>query len=143
VAPTISKLKVKKRIRKGKALPKLTTRSRGHSISFSLSEDATVTLSFERELSGRRVRGRCVRPTSRNRRARTCKRYSQIRTKIKIKAKKGTNKVVFAGRLSRRQSLKAGTYRLTAVARDAQGATSPRKRTSFRLLRAPRTTRAG
>jgi hypothetical protein len=137
-APTISKLKVSKRIRKGTALPKLTTRRRGHSISFSLSEDAAVTLSFERALPGRRVRGRCVKPTSRNKRARTCARYNQIRTKIKVNGKKGTNRLVFAGRLSRRQSLKPGTYRLTVVARDGEGATSTRKRTNFRLLRATR-----
>jgi hypothetical protein len=138
VAPTLSKLKVSKRIRKGTAVAKLTTRRRGHSISFSLSEDATVTLSFERALSGRRVRGRCVKPTSRNRRARTCTRYSPVRTKIRVKAKKGTNRLVFQGRLSRRQSLSPGTYRVTVVARDGQGATSTRKRAGFRLLRARR-----
>lgn len=141
--PKLSNLKVKKRIRKGTALPKLSTRRRGHSISFSLSEDATVTLSFERALPGRRVRGRCVKATSRNSRARKCTRYGQIHTKIKVKAKKGTNKVVFGGRLSRRQSLKPGTYRLTAIARDGEGAKSTPKRTSFRLLRATRITRAG
>jgi hypothetical protein len=142
VAPTISKLEVSKRIRKGTALTKLTTRRRGHSIAFSLSEDATVTLSFERALRGRRVRGRCAKPTSRNKRARTCTRYSQIRTTIKIKGRKGTNKLIFQGRLSRRQSLKLGTYRLTLVARDGEGARSARERASFRLLRATRTTRA-
>jgi hypothetical protein len=88
VAPAISKLKASKRIRTGSALPKLTTRRRGHSISFWLSEDATVTLSFERALRGRRVRGRCVKPTSRNKGARSCTRYTRIRTKIEVKAKK-------------------------------------------------------
>lgn len=45
----------------------------------------------------------------------------------------------FARRLSRRQSLAPGTYRLTLAARDGEGARSARKRASFRLLRATRT----
>jgi hypothetical protein len=137
-APTVSGLRVKRRFRKTRALPKLTKRRRGYTISFSLSEDARVTLSFERKLRGRRVRGRCVKPTRRNRSARRCTRYKRVRTRIRLNAKQGFNKVVFKGRLSRRRSLKPGRYRLTVVGRDSEGAKSKRKRASFRLLRAKR-----
>ena len=53
LAPALTKLKLSHAsFRKGKS----TT------ISFRLSEAAKVTLSFERKLDGRRVRGKCVKP---------------------------------------------------------------------------------
>lgn len=137
-APAISRLRVARRIRKGRALPRLTGRRRGHSISFTLSEDAEVTLSLERRLSGRRGRRRgkrvCVRLTRRNRRARRCTRHARVRTKIKLKARRGANRVVFRGRLSRRRALKPGSYRLTVNARDSGGLKAKPKRAVSRLL---------
>jgi Big-like domain-containing protein/WD40 repeat protein len=135
-APVISKLRVSRQIKKAGVLPHLVRTPRP-TIRFTLSEDATVTLSFARALPGTRVRrhGRvvCVKlaPGSRKR----CVRYVGVRTKISLKAKQGVNRVVFYGRLSRRRSLSLGTYRLTAVARDAQGGVSKPKRARFRLVR--------
>lgn len=137
-APAISRLKVARRIRQSRALTRLTGRRLGHSISFTLSEEAEVTLSLERRLSGRRVRRRakrvCARPTRRNRRARRCTRHARVRTTIQLKAKRGANRVVFAGRLSRRKSLKPGSFRLTVNARDSGGLKAKPKRAVSRLL---------
>jgi hypothetical protein len=122
----------------GRTLPQLTTLSRGHSISFTLSKDATVMLSLERTLSGRRARrGRrtvCVKPTLRNRRAPRCTRYAKIRTTIRLVAKAGTNRVVFQGRLSRRRWLTPGSYRLTVTATDSANQETTARQASFRLL---------
>jgi glycine rich protein len=137
-ALVIDKLRVARRIRRGRSLPQLTTLSRGHSVSFTLSKDAAVTLSLERKLSGRRARrGRrtvCVKPTLRNRRARRCTRYAKIRPTIRLLAKEGTNRVVFQGRLSRSRSLTPGSYRLTVTATDSANQQTTARRASFRLL---------
>lgn len=138
-APVLSKLGVNRRIRKAGALPHLVKAARP-TIRFTLSEDATVTLSFARGLPGTRVRRGsrlvCVKPAPGKRHS--CVRYIAVRTKITLKAKRGVNRVVFYGRLSRRRSLTPGTYRVTAVARDTQGGVSKPSRAGFRLLRPKR-----
>jgi Glycine rich protein len=137
-ALVIDELRVARRIRRGRSLPQLTTLSRGHSVSFTLSKDAAVVLSFERKLSGRRARrGRrtvCVRPTLRNRRARRCTRYAKVRRTIRLMAKEGTNRVVFQGRLSRGRWLTPGSYRLTATATDSANQQTTARQASFQLL---------
>jgi hypothetical protein len=141
--PSITGLRIKPRIRVGRVLPALTHTRRRATISFTLSEDATVTLSFARKLPGRRVNRHgklhCVKPMARNRRARRCTRYVAVRTRIVLRAQAGLNRVVFSGRLSSRRSLRPGAYRLTVVARDGDGASSKALRASFRLLRAHKT----
>ncbi len=111
-APVVSKLKIARRIRKGRPLPRLT--SKGGSISFTLSEDATATLSFAPAGAGKSAR----------------KRGS-----FKVKARKGTNRVIFRGRISKKRSLSPRRYRLTLVARDSADATSVPTRANFRLLK--------
>ena len=138
-APVISKLRVSRQIRKAGVLPRLVKTPKP-TIRFTLSEAATVTLSFARGLPGTRVRrgGKsvCVKPA--HGRRHNCVRYVAVRTKITLKAKQGVNRVVFYGRLSRRSSLKVGKYRVTAVARDTQGGISKPSRAGFRLLRPKR-----
>ena len=138
-APAITRLKVAKRIRRTRAHPRRTKRRKSTTISFRLSEPATVTLSFARQRAGRAARrkGRrtCVRPTRRNRRARRCRRYVPAKGTVRIAGQAGTNRIVFHGRLSKRRSLRRGTYRLTLRARDAAGAQSRRRHARFRLVR--------
>jgi hypothetical protein len=106
---------------------------RGTSLRFRLSEAAIVTLGFRRRVAGRRVGGRCVKPTRANRRRKRCARYvaagSLTRTSIL-----GANRVRFTGRIGRRP-LKLGRYRLTARARDVAGNIGVRRTTAFRIVR--------
>jgi hypothetical protein len=130
-APTVSKLRLSRAsFRKGKA----TT------ISFRLSEPAKVALSFERALTGRRVRGRCLKP-ARGLRP-NCTRYQRLTSKLTVQGKAGTNRVTFRGRVSRSRVLAVGRYRLTLVATDTAGKKSGAARTSFRLLDSAASARA-
>jgi hypothetical protein len=116
--PTVDDLRVARRIRARSALPRLIGSRRRATIRFRLSEQATMTLSFARKLAGGR--------------------YRRVRTKVRLRAHQGLNRVSFHGRLTRRRSLKPGAYRLTVVARDADGVRSKPKRAGFRLLPARR-----
>ncbi len=122
-APALTKLKLSKTsFRKGKSIK----------IGFRLSEAAKVTLTFERKLTGRRVRGRCVKPRKGLRS--NCTRYVGVRTGLRYNAKAGANSISFTGRLSRRTVLATGSYRLTLTATDATGKRSKVARAGFRLL---------
>jgi hypothetical protein len=118
-APRITRLRVAPtRIRIGRRLPKLVrTRVRRPlgTIRFRLSEHAVVTLRFAK--LGRRGASR------------------PLRTAVRVEARKGRNRVRFAGRLSRSVALRPGRWRLTAVAVDDAGARSRRARTSFTTRR--------
>jgi hypothetical protein len=124
--------------RGGSALPSFSFASRAHkvgtTISFRLSEAATVTLTFARPLKGRRVGKRCVKPTRRNRAKRRCTRFKTA-GRIKFNGRSGLNKVKFQGRLSRSKRLRVGRYRLTVGAKDAAGNVSKNKTANFRIVR--------
>jgi PKD domain len=109
VAPVISGLRVSpKRVRIGTAMAKLS--SRGGQIRFRLSEPARVTLRFASARTGRR------------------------RGSLRINGRAGANTVRFAGRLSRRRTLRPGLYRLAVLATDGAGNRAATKRTRFTLL---------
>ena len=114
-APRIARLKVAKRIRGSRARARTTRRRRGHTISLRLSEQARVTLAFER-----------LRPR---------RRAAAVRTKVRLAGRRGTNRIVFHGRLSRRRALGRGRYRVRVLARDAAGAQGRSRRAAFRLVR--------
>jgi PKD domain len=109
VAPVISRLRVSpNRLRIGKALARLS--SSGGQIRFALTEPARVTLRFASARTGKR------------------------KGTLKLNGRAGLNTVRFAGRLSRRKTLKPGAYRLTVLATDAAGNRAAPKRTRFTLL---------
>jgi Tol biopolymer transport system component len=112
--PVLSKLKVNKTIRKSAATPKLSTKKKGTTISFVLSEDAQVTLSFKR--TGKLSSSKTVAKGS-----------------VTLSAKAGTNRVIFRGKLSVTKNLLLGKYKLTAVATDPLGAKSASKTARFKL----------
>jgi hypothetical protein len=89
-------------------------------ISFTSSEPVSVKLAFIRLASGRKVHGKCVKQTKKNRHKPSCTRKSSAGS-ITFSAHSGTNKLTFAGRLSSHKKLKPGRYRLTITARDAAG----------------------
>ena len=123
-----------KRWRRGSALPTVSAAPVGTRIGVRLSVAGRVKLNFKRARPGRRVRGRCVKPTARNRNRRRCTRYVTVRPSLFFNGKQGANSVRFQGRLNRRKRLPIGRYRLFATV-TAGGKTSAALRVSFRIVR--------
>jgi hypothetical protein len=106
----------------------------GTGVSYRLSEPATAGFRVQRALAGRRVGGRCVAVTRRNRAARRCTRYSTVRGSFTHAGNAGLNRFRFTGRL-RGRKLRVGAYRLALVATDAAGNRSPARYATFRIVR--------
>ena len=122
-APVISELS---------ARPARVRRGRPVNLRFRLSEAASVRVKIQRALPGRRVRGRCRKPSARNRSARRCTRYVRVTT-LRATGKAGKNRVRFSGRV-RGRALARGRYRAVVQATDAAGNHSVPRRVSFRVL---------
>jgi len=121
------------KLKRGNALPKLGVNS-GRRITFTSSEDATVTLKFEKRTTGRRVGGKCRKTTAANRDRQKCTRYVDSRSRmVDVDAKQGNNSLRFQGRLRASQRLPLGRYRLSATARDA--AANPQAKTRRKTFR--------
>ena len=116
--------------RKGRSIATPT----GARLSFRLSETARVKFRIERAARGRRSHGRCVKPRRSNRAGRRCTRYRLLRGGFAHEGRAGSNKLRFTGRLRGRR-LRPGRYRLRALAIDAAGNRSGRKRVRFRIVR--------
>jgi CSLREA domain-containing protein len=122
----------------GNFLPVVSQRRRaGTRIAFILSEPARVRLAFSRRASGRRVRGRCVKPTRRNRGRRRCRRTVTVAMAPR-QLGAGAHRIRFSGRLSRRRKLKPGRYTLSVTAVDRDGLGSAPARARVRAVRPPR-----
>jgi hypothetical protein len=121
--PKLSKLKLSaKRFRLGGKLASAAAVGTGLTIRYTLSEAATVTLSFERVTRGRKVGKRCVKAKRSNRRRKACTRYAAVKPALTFRNQAaGSRRIHFEGRLSRRKTLKPGVYRLTLRARDLAG----------------------
>jgi hypothetical protein len=105
----------------------------GGRVSYRLNVAADVRFTVRRRARGRRVGGRCVRPTRRNRARRRCARFVRVRGSFTRASTAGVNRFRFTGRL-RRRALRRGRYRLVATPR--AGATAgPARRTGFRITR--------
>lgn len=122
-----------KRFRAASSGPSISARV-GTKVSYAASEKAVVRFRVQRALRGRRVGGRCVRPTRANRSKRRCTRYRTLRGAFSHRGSAGPNSFRFSGRL-RGRKLRPGRYRLRAVATDAAGNRSPRKHVGFRIVR--------
>ena len=103
-------------------------------VSYRLSEAATVTFAVERAAAGRRVGGRCVRPTRSNRNRRRCVRYVVLKGTFRHAGRAGANRFRFTGRLRNRR-LRPASYRLRARATDPARNRSPLARKRFRVVR--------
>jgi streptogramin lyase len=146
VPPILSKLAVTpKRFRVAKAPTAVSAAKRGKgrrrsapagtTVAFTLNEAATVRLTIERKLAGRRRGGKCVKPTRALRSAKRCARYVKRGTLSRRILAGGANSFRFSGRIGRR-ALAAGSYRITAVATDAGGLRSTPRRAKFRVVAA-------
>jgi hypothetical protein len=92
----------------------------GTTFRFTLNEAGTVRFAFTQLLPGRKVNGRCVAPSVRNRSRTACTR-SLPRGSVSFSTGAGAHKLAFQGRLGRTSKLKPGTYTLTITAANAAG----------------------
>jgi hypothetical protein len=106
----------------------------GTRVSYSLSEPATVAFTVERAAPGRKVKGRCTAPSSRNRKAKKCVRFVKVKGAFSHNGAAGVNSFRFTGRVGGK-ALRPGSYRLVALATDAAGNRSAPKRASFKIVR--------
>jgi hypothetical protein len=90
---------------------------------------SSVTFTIKRQLPGRKVKGRCVKPTSKNRKHKKCTRLVKLRGKITRASTRGANHFTFNGKIGGHK-LRAGSYQL--VATPAGG--KPRK-AGFKIVR--------
>ena len=89
----------------------------GTVIKWTLSEDATVTIRFERRVG---------------------RRFRRVRRVMRFRSSAGSLSLRFRGRFDLKHPLRPGRYRMTFSARDAAGNVSVPRRTRFRLLPAVR-----
>ena len=124
--------------REGKALARISSSGRrapvGTTFSFTLNEQATVTLSFGEQLRGRRHGHRCVAPSRSNARSAPCTRTVPSGA-LTLPAHPGRDRVLFQGRLSAHRRLAPGRYRLSLLATNAAGARSAPRTLAFRIVR--------
>jgi hypothetical protein len=115
-------------------VPGLFHRKNGATFSFTLTENATVTLRFDRVLRGVKLGKRCVKITRRNRRRRPCTRYLPVTGNIVLTAAEGKNSIHFDAKVGDKL-LTFGAYRLRATPKDAAGNVGKTVLAAFRVLR--------
>jgi hypothetical protein len=106
---------------------------RGTTVSYTLSEPARTRFTVQRKLRGHRRGKKCVTPR-RAPRGRNCTRWKTVKGAFTHLGKAGVNSFRFTGRL-RRRALRPGSYRLVAVASDAGGLKSGKRRVRFTIIR--------
>lgn len=128
-APKLSGLRQShSRWSEGSKLAKLTARRgsipTGTTFSFTLNQPATVTFTFTRLVSGRKVAGKCRAQNRGNRRHALCKRRVTAGA-LRLPGHAGLVKVAFQGRVSASKRLRPGAYALAVVARVERRASRP------------------
>ncbi|HEX8206272.1 MAG TPA: PKD domain-containing protein, partial [Solirubrobacteraceae bacterium] len=108
-------------------------RRTGTRVTYDLNVAADVRFTVRRRARGRRVGGRCVKPTRRNRSKRRCARFVRVRGSFARASTAGANRFRFTGRL-RGRKLRPGRYRLVATPR-AGTVAGPARRAAFRIVR--------
>ncbi len=106
----------------------------GTTFSFTLNELASVRFAFTQRVGGRKVNGKCVAQTKKNRHKRACKR-TVTQGLLTFAGHDGTNKVSFQGRISHSKKLRPGIYTLVITATNAAGQRSAAKQLSFTILK--------
>jgi hypothetical protein len=137
---TLSKIRQTAKVwRTGSALARISaTRKRkrpplGTTFAFKLSQAATVSFTFKKHASGRRVGSRCVAPTSKNRKRRRCTRTVTAGL-LTLKGHAGANRVRFEGVLVTHRTLTPGRYTMRAVA-TALGRRSHARTARFKIVK--------
>jgi hypothetical protein len=124
-AATIAAARTK---RKAKALPTATT------ISFQLSQAATVALGFEKAHTGVLVGHKCAAATKTHHGGKRCTFYTAVHGSVSIAAPASADRVGFDGVLDGGAKLPPGSYRLLLGASDATGTTTAAQRPAFTLV---------
>jgi hypothetical protein len=103
-------------------------------ITYEVNEEAKVKAVFKRARAGRKVKGRCRKPTRRNRRRKRCTRLRKVGT-LRQDIYSTTGSIGFTG-LMRGKPLKPGRYRIELTATDRAGNKSKTKKLKLRVVRA-------
>jgi hypothetical protein len=106
----------------------------GTTISFVLNEPASVSFAFTQQLGGRKVKGRCVPQTNKNRHKPSCRRTVTQGT-LSFAGHTGLNKVVFQGRISPSKRLGLGAFTLQITATNPVGEPSSPRSLNFTIVR--------
>jgi hypothetical protein len=123
--------------RENNTLPSISAKRKlpiGTTFSFALNERATVRFSFTQQAAGRKVHRKCVALSAKNRRKPRCTRTINAGT-LTFTGHPGTNKVRFAGRISRTKKLKPGRYTLRITATNTQGQRSRPQSLTFEIVK--------
>jgi hypothetical protein len=124
--------------REGSRLASLSRKKKlvplGTTFSFTLNEQTSVSFAFTQQVGGRKVKGKCVAQTRKNRRNRVCKRTVTQGT-FSFTGHAGSNKVSFQGRISHSKKLGLGSYTLVITATNAGGQHSRPKQLSFTIVK--------
>ena len=99
-------------------------------VNYVLSENARLLLRIARRGAGRRVGGRCVKATRRNRSRKRCDLF--VDATLVASGQPGRNGLAFSGRI-RGRYLRPGRYVLVGTAIDLAGNRSAPVRASFRI----------
>jgi len=110
-------------------------RRRGTTIAFTVSEPSRILFQASKLGRGRRVGGRCRKPTRANRRGRRCTRQSAVKRRLAVPARGGRNLVRFYGHMGGRRRLRRGRYILYARAYDAANQRSGLRSARFTITR--------
>ncbi|MGN6868890.1 MAG: invasin domain 3-containing protein [Solirubrobacteraceae bacterium] len=117
--------------------PPITSAARtppvGTVFSFTLNTAAQVQLAFAQTLRGRKVHGKCVAQNNQNQSQAKC-RHTVPRGSIRFSAHAGTNRVSFAGMVSRMKKLGPAHYTMTLTATNSTGQSTP-KTISFTVVK--------
>jgi hypothetical protein len=120
---------------KGQASAKAKAKAKariGTAVNYTLSESATLTFTVERIKGGRRVAGRCKKPTRKIKSKPKCGLL--LKGSFSSTGGAGKNGIGFSGRLNRKK-LSPGGYHLVATGRDAAGNVSKPARTRFTIVK--------
>jgi hypothetical protein len=106
----------------------------GTTISFQLSQAASVVMSVQRAQPGVLARHRCVAPGRAHGKPHRCTRFTTVSGGIVRGAHAGLNHVHFEGVLDGGARLAPGSYRLTVGARGSAGVAQAAQHPTFTLL---------
>jgi len=95
------------------------------SVSYTLNVRASVAITINRRLSGRRINERCVKKTALNERRRRCTRTIGVAAAIMLSGHPRANGSNFTGRIGNR-TLAPGSYELIATPSNGGAHGTPR-----------------
>jgi hypothetical protein len=118
---------------RGRTTPSSRRIPLGTTFSFALNEPANVSLVFTQRVTGRRVQGRCVAGSRKNRRERVCGRMLN-RGSVSVAERVGRHRISFDGRLSHAGRLPPGNYTVVFNATSSTGQHSSPRQLSFTVV---------